>query len=284
MKTSEINIRDPFVLYEKGKFYLYGTKAKDFGKHTAGFDVYISDNLREWSQPTECFNSEKFGFNREVNWAPEVHRYNGSYYMLATFTKENGLRGSYILKSEKPEGPFAPHSQTALTPDEWECLDATLYISKRGEPYIVFCHEHTQIIDGAICYVKLTEDLKSAVGQPKMIFKGSSPEWADKKPKGEHYITDGPFMYRTKTGELLMLWSTFVNHKYCQCIAKSDNGEIDGNFIHLPPLISDDGGHGMIFSFDNKLMLTFHSPNQTGFEKPIFTELEDTGDTVIVKK
>ena len=86
MKTSEINIRDPFVLYEKGKFYLYGTKAKDFGKHTAGFDVYISDNLREWSQPTECFNSEKFGFNREVNWAPEVHRYNGSYYMLATFT------------------------------------------------------------------------------------------------------------------------------------------------------------------------------------------------------
>lgn len=284
MKTSEINIRDPFVLQEKGKYYLYGTRAKDFGKHTAGFDVYISENLEEWSQPIECFNSEKFGFNREVNWAPEVHRYNGSYYMLATFTKGNGLRGSYILKSEKPEGPFVPHSETALTPDEWECLDATLYISKNGEPYIVFCHEHTQIIDGTVCYIKLTEDLKSTIGEPKMIFAGSSPRWADKKPKGEHYITDGPFMYRTESGELLMLWSTFVNHKYCQCIAKSDNGEIDGNFIHLPPLISDDGGHGMIFSFDNKLMLTFHSPNQTGFERPTFTELEDIGETVILKK
>lgn len=283
MKLSEINIRDPFVLHENGKFYLYGTRAKDFGKHTAGFDVYTSEDLEKWSEPTECFSSESFGLNREVNWAPEVHKYNGAYYMLATFTKENGLRGSYILKSEKPQGPFVPHSETALTPDEWECLDATLYINKKGEPYIVFCHEHTQIIDGTVCFVKLTEDLKSAVGEPKLIFSGSSPEWADKKPKGEHYITDGPFMYRTKSGELLMLWSTFVNHKYCQCIAKSDNGEIDGNFIHLSPLISDDGGHGMIFSFNDRLMLTFHSPNKTGFERPIFKELEDIGDTVILK-
>lgn len=284
MKTSEINIRDPFVLNENGKFYLYGTRAHDFGKNTSGFDVYVSENLKEWSQPKECFNSEKFGFNREVNWAPEVHKYKDTYYMLATFTKENGLRGSYILKSEKPEGPFIPHSEISLTPAEWECLDATLYISKNNEPYIVFCHEHTQIIDGTVCYVRLTEDLKSASGEPKMIFSGSSPEWAGKKNKGKHYITDGPFMYRTKTGELLMLWSTFVKHKYCQCIAKSDNGEIDGSFIHLPPLISDDGGHGMIFKYGDKLMLTFHSPNQTGFERPVFTELEDIGDTVILKK
>ncbi len=284
MKTSEINIRDPFVLNENGKFYLYGTRAHKFGKNTSGFDVYVSENLREWGQPKECFNSEKFGFNREVNWAPEVHKYKGTYYMLATFTKENGLRGSYILKSEKPEGPFIPHSEISLTPAEWECLDATLYISKNNEPYIVFCHEHTQIIDGTVCYVRLTEDLKSASGEPKMIFSGSSPEWAGKKKKRKHYITDGPFMYRTKTGELLMLWSTFVKHKYCQCIAKSDNGEIDGSFIHLPPLISDDGGHGMIFKYGDKLMLTFHSPNQTRFERPVFTELEDIGDTVILKK
>lgn len=66
-------------------------------------------------------------------------------------------------------------------------------------------------------------------------------------------------MYRTSDGELLMVWSTFINHQYAQCLAKSDNGEINGNFVHLPPLITDDGGHGMVFGSKDGLMLTFHT-------------------------
>lgn len=85
-------------------------------------------------------------------------------------------------------------------------------------------------------------------------------------------------MYRTKSGALLMIWSTFINHKYAQCVARSDNGSITGNFEHLPPLITDDGGHGMIFTANGELLLTFHSPNQTGFERPRFIRLEDCGD------
>lgn len=279
MKATDINIRDPFVVLENGKYYLYGTRASDFGCNTGGFDVYISDDLINWSEGKECFNAEKYALNRCVNWAPEVHKYNGEFYMLATFTKENGLRGTYILKSEKPEGPFAPHSENALTPDEWECLDGTLYIDKSGKPYLVFCHEHTQIIDGTICYIELDKDLKTAVGEPKYIFSGSSPYWADKKQAGEHYVTDGPFMYKTSANELLMLWSTSVSGNYCQCVAKSENGEIDGKFIHLPLLIDSDGGHGMLFTDKaNRLVLTLHTPNQTGLERPVFIRLEDRGD------
>ena len=58
------------------------------------------------------------------------------------------------------------------------------------------------------------------------------------------------------------------------------NGEIDGELQHLPPIITDDGGHGMIFKFGKKLMLTLHSPNQTGFERPRFIELIDTGKEI----
>ena len=47
MKTSEINIRDPFVLHKKRKFYLYGTRAKNFGKHTAGFENPIFTELED---------------------------------------------------------------------------------------------------------------------------------------------------------------------------------------------------------------------------------------------
>lgn len=284
MKQSDINIRDPFVLKEGDTYYLYGTRAKDFGKNVSGFDVYTSKDLINFSEPKVCFNSEKWNMNREVNWAPEVHKYNNSYYMFATFTKENGLRGVYILKSDSPEGEFSPHSKGAVTPDEWECLDGTLYINKNNEPYLVFCHEHTQIIDGTVCYIKLSNDLTHCVGEPVYLFSGSTLEWADKKPAGEHYITDGPFIYRTTGGELLLIWSTFVNHMYCQCVAKSSNGELDGEFIHLPPIITNDGGHGMIFKADNKLYLTFHTPNKSLEEHPTFKELIDTGKSIIIKE
>lgn len=278
MKCSEINIRDPFVLFEDSIYYMYGTRADNFGVNTGGFDVYTSKDLENWSIPVQCFDSEKFSLNGAVNWAPEVHKYNGEYYMFATFTMENGRRGTYSLKSKSPLGPFEPCCKKALTPSEWECLDGTLYISKNNTPYLVFCHEHTQIIDGTICYIQLSNDLSKSVGDAVTLFSASSPFWADKKPNGEHYVTDGPYMYRSKSGELFMLWSTFIQHKYAECLVKFKDGELSGNFEHLAPLITDDGGHGMLFKFSEKLMLTFHSPNKTGEERPVFKAVEDLGD------
>lgn len=90
-------------------------------------------------------------------------------------------------------------------------------------------------------------------------------------------------MYRTSTGELLLIWTTFVNHMYCQCVAKSSNKELDGEFVHLPPIITNDGGHGMIFKADDKLYLTFHTPNKSLEEHPTFKELIDTGDSIKIK-
>ena len=70
MKAADINIRDPFILSEDGVYYLYGTSAKNFGRLVGGFDVYTSTDLENWSEAHECFNSEKYSMNKEVNWAP----------------------------------------------------------------------------------------------------------------------------------------------------------------------------------------------------------------------
>ncbi len=39
MKSSKINIRAPFVLREGDVYYMYGTRAKNFGQNTGGFDA-----------------------------------------------------------------------------------------------------------------------------------------------------------------------------------------------------------------------------------------------------
>lgn len=275
MKNCEINIRDPFVLVEDDTYYMYGTRAKDFGRFVGGVDVYTSKDLENWSEPVECFNAVEFDMNKEVVWAPEVHKYNGSYYMLVTLT--DGMRGTYALRSESPLGPFKPHSNGKLTPIEWECLDGTLYI-ENDVAYLVFCHEHTQIYDGAMCYIQLSDDLTHSVGEPVTLFSASEPKWVKDKILFKHYITDGPFMFRTKDDVLIMIWSTFINNKYAECVVRFNDGTINGSLEHLKPLIDDDGGHGMIFNANGKIYLTYHTPNKTGSEHPAFIELVDNCD------
>ncbi len=278
MKTNEIAIRDPFIVKKDGKYYLYGTRARwKFGRQVGGFDVYVSEDREEWSEAIEVFNSAAYDLNRDANWAPEVHEYKGKYYMFATFTRENGLRGTFSLVSDSLTGPFKPTSKKPLTPEEWECLDGTLYIDKTGTPYLVFCHEHTQIIDGTMCFVKLSDDLSSSIGDVTTLFAASEPEWADKKPEGEHYVTDGPFMYRADDGELYMIWSTFIGANYAECLVHFKGGELGEDFEHLEPIMADDGGHGMLFEENGKLFLVLHSPNKIGSERPAFTELKYNG-------
>ena len=146
MKCKDINIRDPFVVYRDGIYYMYGTRAANFGIRTGGFDVYTSTDLENWSGAHQVFDSEIHGMNSGSNWAPEVHFHNGFWYMFATFLKHDGLRGTYILRSDSPVGPFQPHSNGAVTPEGWECIDGTFYVED-GQPYIIFCHEHTLITD-----------------------------------------------------------------------------------------------------------------------------------------
>ena len=283
MRCADINIRDPFVLFEDGKYYMYGTRAKNFGKAVGGFDVYVSEDLENWSDPIACFDSEANGMNFDANWAPEVHKYRGKYYMFATFTrKSNGLRATFILKADSPLGPFVPHSDGEVTPKDWECLDGTFYVDECGKPYMVFCHEHTQIIDGSICYLPLSDDLRSAVAEPILLFHASEPYWISEKKDGVHYVTDGPFLHRLESGELYMIWSTFIGGKYAECLVRFEGGRLGTSFTHMPPLMSDDGGHGMIFRGADGLYLTLHSPNKGGLERPCFTRIVETDGKIIV--
>ena len=66
MTFKEINIRDPFVLPFDGKYYLYGTRGETAWTTAQGLDVYVSDDLENWSEAHECFSVPKgFWANKE---------------------------------------------------------------------------------------------------------------------------------------------------------------------------------------------------------------------------
>lgn len=271
MNTDEINIRDPFVLTHNGKYYMYGTRGSEcWGDEAYGLDVYVSDDLKTWSEPKEIFTrTPYFPYTRNF-WAPEVHKYKGRFYMFVSFKSPDVCRGTSILVADEPDGIFTPHSDGNITPKEWECLDGTFYLSEDRIPYMVFCHEWVQTTDGEICAIRLTENLRAAAGSPMLLFKASEAEWVRKHSGG--YVTDGPFMYRLPDGQLTMIWSSFGDEGYAVGVAKSDNGDITGHWTQAQtPLFARDGGHGMIFkTLENETVLALHSPNQKLKERPVF--------------
>lgn len=282
MTFKDIHIRDPFVITYENKYYLYGTRGKTAWGVASGLDVYVSDDLETWSDAHECFSvPENFWADKEI-WAPEVHFYNGKFYMFVTFRSEERNRKTQILRSDSPMGPFLPFTDDGITPAGWRCLDGTFYVDKNGDPYIVFCHEWQQVVDGEICAMKLTKDLTAADGEPFILFKASQPDWADKSR--DFYVTDGPYMYRTECGRLLMIWSTFTKSGYVQAIAYSDNGEIDGEWHNEELLFEKDGGHGMIFDdLKGNKHLILHSPNENPDERPVLFDIIEENGTLKLK-
>ncbi len=294
MKRNEIQIRDPFVLpvKEEGLYYLYGTTDKNcWSGKAVGFDVYTSKDLEEWDGPDPAFRPEKDFWAERNFWAPEVFFYGEKYYMFASFKKDEVCRGTQILVADNPKGPFLPNSEGPVTPRDWECLDGTLYIDHKGEPWIIFCHEWVQIVDGEICAMRLDKNLEKAVSEPYRLFSASEAPWS--KPhkrkfdgvEKEGFVTDGPFIYETEDKELLLLWSSIGEEGYAIGMARSQIGKVLGPWIHeQEPIFKKDGGHGMVFkTLAGKLMLTIHSPNDTPNERPLFFEVVEVNGSLRLK-
>jgi hypothetical protein len=284
------------VLRSGGETYLYGSTDPDIWRADGvGFDVYVSERgLETWRGPYPAFRPPEGFWSKRNFWAPEVYEYGGSdgaendksFYMFATFLPENGSRGTAILRADSPMGPFLPHSNGIVTPPSWECLDGTFWVDN-NTPYMVFCHEWTQVGDGQICAVELSRDLKRAVAEPRVLFTASSAPWAfplaGRKPGS--FVTDGPFMYRASGGELLILWSSFnAQGSYCIGVATSSDGTLGGEFRQSEQaLFEADGGHGMVFEYDGKLYLAIHSPNRTPDERAIFVPLIEQNGALRLK-
>ncbi len=282
-----LNARDPYIVVDQKakKYYLYSNKPVVLRDNKPEIVVYESDDLIYWSEPKLAYRCDDDFWGPLDYWAPEVHLWKGKYYLICSYRNAGGYRACQCHVADTPSGPFKPIVNKPVTPEGWHCLDGTLYVDRSGAPWMVFCHEWTQVQDGQIAAIKLSDDLSEAVSEPVILFRASQAPWKGDPITGEKYpsclgygrVTDGCFLHRAENGELLMLWSSFSDTGYTVGYAKSENGGIMGPWTQEPePLFSQDGGHSMMFtSLEGKLMMTLHSPNITGQEKLLMFEMEE---------
>ncbi len=279
LKAKDFRIRDPFVYVDRENktYYLYGTTCFNPNGTLGAIDkfyAYKSKDLINFEGPFTIFDGGKIGFWATKDyWAAELHFYNGSYYLFASFRSDTHDLSTQILKADNPLGPFSPISDKPQTPEDEVALDGTLYI-ENDEPYMIYSHGWTQIYNGAIKAIKLSKDLTHAVDKPFVLFKATDNPQS--RPLLERdgnpcSIAEAPFITK-ENGKIKLTWSGFdENKKYTVFTSYSDS--IYGKWTHMPKTYEFDGGHSMRFvDLDDNKKITLHAPNTPPDERAIFLD------------
>lgn len=290
-----IRLSDPCILADTATmtYYMTGTGGK----------LWKSKNLKFWDGPYDVAQTDPASWMgpRPSIWAAELHKYKGKYYYFATFTnhavKIDTFRGNeierracHVLASNKAEGPYKPMKDSIYLPENKPTLDGTFWVDTDGKPYMVFCHEWLQNWDGTIEKIELKPDLSGTIGESKLLFRASDSPWSREKIEGKtvpNRVTDGPYLFRTQTGRLGMIWTSWVYNAYTQGVAYSESGTLDGPWIQeKKPITPPDFGHGMLFrTFDGKLLMSVHSHKDIGghyHRVPHLFEVDDSGDRLVI--
>lgn len=297
LPTDSIELSDPFVLADaKTKlYYMTGTGGK----------LWKSKDLNYWDGPYEVAKPDPnswMGPNPMI-WAAEIHPYKGRYYYFATFTNRklkiasaNGdsleRRASHVLVSNNPDGPFLPMADSTYLPANKSTLDATFWI-ENNKPYMIYCHEWVQNQNGTVEEIEMKPDLSGTLGIGTILFRASDAPWSRENTKDgsmqPNKVTDGPYLFRTNTGRLGMIWTSWIYDVYTQGIAYSQSGTLGGPWLQeAKPITPPNFGHGMIFkTFEGKTVMSLHSHVDIKghyHRVPHFFEVDISGDKLVVRK
>lgn len=292
-----IQLSDPCILADKktGMYYMTGT----------GGQLWKSKDLARWDGPhqvTETDPSSWMGPKPEI-WAAELHEYKGKYYYFATFTnnavKIDTVKGtviprraSHILVSDNPDGPYKPMKDATYLPASMPTLDGTFWVDKNGKPYMIYCHEWLQNWNGTVEKIELKPDLSGSIGKGKILFRSSDSPWSREKMGDKilpNRVTDGPWLFRTGTGRLGMIWTSWVFGDYTQGVAYSESGTLDGPWVQeKAPITPPNFGHGMLFqTFDGTWLMSVHSHKDVNgryVRIPHLFEVDLSGDKLVLGK
>jgi len=299
MRLSEIPLQNPFVLVDQAsqRYFLYAD-ASPAGE--GGVAAYQSRNLRDWTGPTKVYSVPAGGWADPGGGAtaPEVHLHAGRYFLFTTLRNKDAIIAAAQQAPARPTGGSIWHTQTAratviavadsplgsfaageagarITDASLMTLDGTLHTDPDGTPWMVFAQDWVQKLDGVMAAVRLRPDLGAPAAAPIWLFNASQAPWyldpqtsalpgrlAANDLQFPPYAVFAPQVYPAPGGRLVMLWSGYRRHftEFVETQALSRTGNIAGPWEQLPPILTDNRGHGMIFeAFDGRMMLIVHN-------------------------
>ncbi len=193
----KVSLADPFVYYEDGLYYLYGTDQARASSY--GFPVLTSTDLVNWQFRDYAFHKTEDSWTQLHYWGPEVLKISeGRYYMYFNGSPNTEPDPPFnmhlcVAVSDSPLGPFkelkAPFYKA---PEPDEAIDQNIFIDENGCGYLVY----TQVTSGRneIRVAKLKDNLLELETEPELIIIPTEP-W-ESRPWNGHKVTEGAYMFR----------------------------------------------------------------------------------------
>ena len=261
MKDPErgVEFADPFIMYDNGKYYAYGTMADN------GIAVYTSDDLKYWEPAGMALHKDNSYADRWF-WAPEIYKVGDRYLMY--YSADEHI---CVAEATKSIGPFKQQTMRPMLDEK--CIDNSLFIDSDGTPYLYF----DRFVDGLSVHVaKLSDDLLTI--DPTTITRciGQSQDWErmdGSVNEGSFVMKHGDKYYLTYSGN----GYTSPNYGLGVAIADSPMGpwtKYEGNPIFQFPQTKEYGrldgvGHSAMFTDkDGNLRIVFHAHKKPGTVHP----------------
>lgn len=252
-----MELANPFVMYERkaNMYYMVGD----------GGCMWTSADLRVWNGP---YNVLKIGdevwYGRECAISsPEIHKYNGRYYYLASFGSRNadgGIRRSCeVLVSDNITGPYVPvGKETALLSEEEIAGHPTFCVDELNAGYMIYSDSDKE--GGELKIIRFTDSLEKRMGESFAMFSGAenSLETAkDGKP------VEAPFLFCTDTGSAGLLFTAYDGDESVVAVAYTTCGMghwLNGPWVAEPqPLMRGNVGGASLFNdYDGTLVMVLH--------------------------
>ena len=272
--TNITGIGDPQIVVHEGKYYCYATCECACAPHAgSGFNVWVSEDLRNWSEPIRCFEGAKY-WGKSHFWAPEVIYHNGKFVMHYTAkSRELDSLRLGVAVSDSPEGPFVDVHNKPMFDLGYATIDGSVLVCDEGNFFFYSRDCCENYVDGVrisdLYCVRLNDDLTEAVGEhvhvtrPTYDWEKKSLALLAKKPT---IWNEGPFVI--KLGDkYIMNYSAnyYASNDYAICIAEADHPM--GPWIkheQSNPVLSNRGdlfgaGHNALFTgTDGKTYTSFH--------------------------
>ncbi|MBQ9309933.1 MAG: family 43 glycosylhydrolase [Bacteroidales bacterium] len=254
-----VPLADPFVLYDNGKYYLYGTGADD------GIAVYESLDLRTWRVPgggTQYLALDKSdSYGDKWFWAPEVYKVDGKFYMY--YSADERICAAV---SDSPLGPFTQKDKRPML--NYGSIDNSLFVDDSGKPWLFYVRFNN---GNEVWSAELESDLITVRPGTEKFCLRADTAW--EMVYGS--VTEGPFVLK-HDGTYYLTYSanSYESPDYAvgYAVASSPSGpwtKYSGNpILHKAGGLEGVGHHAFFNDADGKGRIVFHSHNSPGTVQP----------------
>ena len=263
-----MDVKNPFICYERGEdcYYMVGD----------GGCMWVSKDLHLWTGPYDVLEQDTTSWigASPLITSPEIHRFNGKYYYMATFERPD------VVAYDANGKPFTRRSCVALVADEingpYRTIDRgskllvesemaahpTFGVDDMDVSYMIYTHQGEQNGDGTVQIVRFSNNLGRRVGEAYIMFSAARNPWSGEIVDGARRfspIMEAPFLFFTEEDGMGILFTSYIGDEKAIGVAyvSKDGYGYNGPWVVEPqPLLTGNVGSASIFrDYDGTMVL-----------------------------